>query len=245
MSQEMFENKQAVINAISEVAEPSIPVAIAVQEAEDLYQWCLADKEQLTNAGLDWNFVTDLPMRTGALRYLQSLWRKEYQSFEDAQKEWAEKSPLVFELHDDLIHHFYHAYYAIPDLYSKVQKIADGSGNADMVQDLSDLAVLGKGNPAPLQKIKLDMELLNAAATKSAEMATLLAKANGARMSDNKTKIIRDKAYAHLKEAVDEIRRNGQYVFYRDPSKMKGYVSRYLKQQNHRVRTNKKETNPE
>lgn len=232
MSKEQFDLKRVAIEAITdeENVSPTMPVAIALQEAEDLYEWCQTDKEVLAKAGLDLAFIDDLPARVGACRYTQSMWQKEYKSIEDSQKEWLAKSPAAYELRDDILHHFFHAYRKNPDLLSKVQKIAEGNSHADMIQDLSDMAVLGTGNPEPLTAISFDMNLLDISAETSAAMAELLAKSNGARLSDNKLKILRDKAYTYVKQAVDEIRHHGQYVFWRNEERKKGYVSRYVKQ---------------
>ena len=231
MSKENYDAKLPVIDAIPEkvVVSPNLPVAVALQEAEDLLEWCKDHKEKLVKADLDWALVEDLPQRIGACRYSQSQWQKEYKSMEDAQKEWNQKSPDAYALRDDLLHHFFRAFRKMPDLTGRVQKIAEGSGHADMLQDLSDLAVLGKANTEPLTKIGLNLGLLDQAATTSEQLAVLLAKANGARLSDNSLKIIRDKAYTHMKEGIDEIREAGQYVFYRNEDRKKGYVSAYTK----------------
>ena len=34
---------------------------------------------------------------------------------------------------------------------------------------------------------------------------------------------MRDKAYTHLKQAVDQVRECGQYVFWRNEARLKGY----------------------
>jgi hypothetical protein len=232
MSKQQFELKQAAIEAISEkqVLSPNLPVDVALQESEDLYVWCQTDKDLLVKSGLDWKLVEDLPLRTGACRYIQSQWQKEYRSLEEAQKEWSQKSPAAYELRDELIHHFYHAYFKQPDLYGRTQKIAEGHTHADMIQDLSDLAALGKANTTPLQAICIDLSLLDRAETMSEQMAVLLANSNGKKLEDNKLRLLRDKAYFHMKEAVDEIRRCGQYVFWRDEQRHKGYISRFIKQ---------------
>ena len=70
-----------------------------------------------------------------------------------------------------------------------------------MIQDLSDLSVLGKANQP------------------------LLAAMNGERAENNSAKTIRDKAYTLLKKAVDEIREAGKYVFWKNPDRLKGYYS--------------------
>jgi len=134
-------------------------------------------------------------------------------------------------LRDNLLHDFFHAYFRFPDLYARTQKIAEGDSNADMIQDLSDLAALGKANPEPLLAISFDETQLDAAAETSEQMAVLLANANGDKLTNNDLRLLRDKAYTHMKEAVDEIRRCGQYVFWKDEQRMKGYVSQYYKKQ--------------
>ncbi len=234
MSKEDYDVKQSAIEAIGkdDVKEPDMPVSVALQEAEDLKEWCLSDKEALIKAGLDWTLVDDLPQRIGACRYIQSQWQKDFLTQEEAQKEWKLQSPAAYSLRDELVHHFLHAFHAIPDLLGKTQKIADGSGHPDMIQDLSDLSVLGKANPEPLKKINLDITLLDKAAVLSEEMASLLAKANGQKLGDNNLKITRDKAYTYMKLAVDEIRRNGKYAFWRTPEREKGYVSKFYQKKN-------------
>lgn len=229
MSKEQFDAKKPEIEAVTNPLTPNIPVDVALQESEDLWVWCMADKTKLTAAGLNWSLVEDLPARTGACRYIQSQWQKDYKSLEEAQKEWKLKSPEAYAMRDELLHHFFYAYYNSPDLYAKTQKIAEGNSHADMVQDLSDLAALGKAYPQPLQAISLDLFVLNQAEALSDEMAALLAKVNGNKLEDNKLRILRDKAYTFMKTAVDEIRRCGQYVFWRDEMRSKGYISQFLK----------------
>ena len=233
MSKEQFDLKQDIIEAIpnDQAVYPNIPVYTALQESEDLIVWCIPDKDRLIKASLDWLLAEDLPVRTGALRYIQSQWQKEYKSVKDAQKEWKQQSPGAFQLRDNLLHDFFHAYFRFPDLYARTQKIAEGDSNADMIQDLSDLAALGKANPEPLQAISFDETQLDAAAETSEQMAVLLANANGDKLTNNDLRLLRDKAYTHMKEAVDEIRRCGQYVFWKDEQRMKGYVSQYYKKQ--------------
>ncbi len=231
MSKAQFDQLLPTLEKIPEkqVSYPNIPVDVALQESEDLLVWCQSDKEKLTQSGLDWLIVKDLPVRTGACRYCQSQWQKDYRSVEEAQKEWALKSPDAYVLRNDMIHHFLHAYYKMPDLYARTQKIAEGSGHADMIQDLSDIAALGKANPQPLVAINIDLSLLDKSETTSTEMAVLLANSNGKKMEDNKLRLLRDKAFMHMKEAVDEIRRCGQYAFWKDEQRHKGYISKYNK----------------
>ncbi len=234
MSQEDYNAKLSAFTALpkEEIKIPNMPVAEAIQEAENLVAWCEDDQAGLTNAGLDWLLVGDLSVRAGACRYAESIWGKEFRTREDAQKEWKAKSPVAFDLRDVLVHDFLFAFREHPDLKSKVQAIAEGGSNADMLQDLSDLSVLGKENQALLEAIGSDVTKLDTAAQNAGELSALLAQANGEADDNGDTKILRDKAYSYMKAAVDEIRATGQHVFWRDEDRLKGYVSYYHKRKN-------------
>ena len=194
--------------------------------------WCKDDKVKLTKAGLDWQLVDDLPFRAGACRYAQSIWAKESKSQEEAEKEWKAKSPAAFDLSDRIVHHLTFAFRKESELLSKVQLIREGYSRADKLQDLSDASVLGKDNVELLKAIGFDLKLLDEAATQADELSVVLARANGESGNDADAKDIRDRAYTYMKMAVDEIRATGQYVFWRDEDRKKGYVSSYFRKMN-------------
>ena len=234
MSDQLINEKLNELNSITdmETGRPTIPVMVFLQEAEDLFLNCNKDKEELVRAGLAWTLAEDLPLRIDALRTSQSKWIAEYKSYQECQEEWKIASPLAFNLRDELVHHFYHALFKMPNEYAKVRRIADGGSNADMIQDLSDLAELGSRHINELQAIGLDLTLLETARSKSFELAELLAKVNGTKIDSNPAFITRNKAFIHLKEAVDEIRRVGQYVFWRNEVKFAVYSSNYYRNVN-------------
>jgi hypothetical protein len=127
-------------------------------------------------------------------------------------------------------------------LMARVAEIAEGATHADMVQDLNDLAILGTNNAALLGAIGFDTEKLLEAAQKSDTMANLLALANGDKAEQNDSKKIRDKAFAYLKERVDEIREAGKYLFWKNEKRYIGYVSKYWADQNRAKQAVAKET---
>jgi hypothetical protein len=210
-----------------DVMYPNLPVDVFLQEAENLFHWVSDDKDEIVATGLNWELVEQLPVRAGACREAQSLWNNEYQARQDAEKLWKEQSPLAYDLRDRLVHSFLYAFRDEPDLRARVAEISEGGGHADMIQDLNDLATLGKNNQDALQAINFDMSELDKAAEMSDNMADLLAQANGDKFKENEKKIIRDKAYTHLKELVDEVRECGKYVFWRNPDRLRGYASAY------------------
>lgn len=229
-----YNAKLAEIEAIpdAEAVVPLIPVEVALQEAENLHHWSLDDAAALQVVGITTNMIEELPVRAGACREAQSIWNKDYRSQQEAQKQWAEQAPEAYAFRDDLLASMRFAYRKDEALLSRVRAIAEGGGHADMIQDLNNIAVLGRENPDPLTAIGFDLAQLDLAATRSDELADLLAEANGDKADPNQSKLIRDKAYTHLKALVDEIREAGKYVFRNDTRRFKGYVSDYWRKQN-------------
>ena len=230
-SYEDYAAKIAAIEAIpdDQLKSPNMPVDVFLQEVENTVKWVQDDKDKLVAAGLDWTLVDDMPVRAGALREAQSLWYKESFALEEAQKEWNDKSPDAYDLRDTLLHVFRYAFRNEADLTSRIAAIADGSGHADMIQDLNDLSLLGKDHTDLLTAVGFDITLLDSAATTSAEMAALLSQATVDRTGEKAERIIQDKAYIYLKQVLDEVRACGQFVFWRDDARLKGYVSQYFK----------------
>lgn len=230
MSKENFETLKGSIEAIqpADTLIPNMPVEVFLQEASDLQEWSRQDQEKLIAVGVDKANFDTLEVRIGALRYAQSVWNKDQYTKEEAQQEWDELSPLAYDLKNEIEHAFRFAFRKRQDLLNKVQGVEEGSGNADLVQDLSDLSALGMANLPLLKAINFDEAKLDKAASDASDLSILLAKANGERREDSSPKITRDKAYTYLKQATDEIYEAGKYVFWKDEARKKGYLSNYL-----------------
>lgn len=211
------------------VKDPNLPVDEFLQESEDLFHWLQPDKEKIVAAGVPVELIDEMPERAEALREAQAWWIKELNVRSEYQDVWDDESPEAFDFRDALIHAFRYAYRHHPDILGRISYIDEDYSNADMIQDLKNLSVLGKSNPKPLKAIGFDMELLEKASKLSDEMADVLARSNGDTQSDHEAKDLRDRAYTHLKEAVDEVRECGKYLFWRDEDRLKGYSSSYMR----------------
>ena len=224
---ESFNSKLAEWRAIptEKVLIPGMPVMNFIQEAEDLEDWGRKDLAELAVAGITEAHFDDLKIRLESCREAQSRWRKEKQ----AELDWSAQAPEAFALKEELLHIFRFAFRKNESLLGVVSQIAEGAGNDDMIQDLNDLSVLGLDNIDLLTAISFDVRKLEVAANMSTDMGNLLAIANGTRQGSNEAKDLRDRAYTHLKELIDEIRAAGKYVFWKNPDRLKGYNSSYWK----------------
>jgi|GEM_PF-202203 len=231
-NREDYEKKLQVITTIGndQIKTPHhIPVEVYIQEAKTLYYWAQEDKEALTFVGLSWELVEDLPIRIGALIQAEASWYLRRNTGNEAAEKWANQSPLAYDLKKQLMKVFFYAFRKHPDLLAALRNIGKGKGHASMIQGLNDLVALGEGNAELLEAVRFDMMLLDKADQTSDEMAALLAEVTTYRNTANKAKKIRDQAYTHLKEAVDEIFRCGQFVFRDNKERFRGYRSEHLR----------------
>ncbi|MCG6190684.1 hypothetical protein [Maribellus maritimus] len=224
---EDFEQWKEVIENVpaKDVKLPNLPVDDFVASTETLAVDANEDRDALAAAGLDVTLIDELTPMSGALRYCQANWMSIFRAREEAQNQWKEQSPGAFEFRDELLHNFSFAYRNIGDVKKKVMRIREGGSNADMVQDLLELAVLGEKYPAPLTAINFDLEKLAQSRALSHSMSELLAASNGAAGEGNDVKVLRDKAYTLLADKARIIREYGQYVFWKDENKLKRYYA--------------------
>ena len=209
------------------VKAPDMPVDVFNQEAENLYQVAVSDKEDLMARGLEEETIELLAKAAGACRYAEAAWNKERNEKQAAEREWKEKSPGAYSLRSDLLSELEFAFYEDHELQSAIDRIRDGNGDADMIQDLMDLSVLGKDHLEKLQETGFDAAMLDQAENMADQMSVLLARANGTKDSNSESKEIRDKAYSYLKELVSEVRRYGKFVFRKDEEHAAKYASAY------------------
>lgn len=81
-------------------------------------------------------------------------------------------------MHNQLLQIFRFVFRKNLVLLCQASAIADGSGHADMSQDLNDIAVLRKANTKLLTVIGFDLSLLNTTAATDNEVVNLLAAGN-------------------------------------------------------------------
>ncbi|MCK3685164.1 hypothetical protein [Maribellus sp. YY47] len=216
--------KDAIANfPLEDVKLPNTPIDEYVVSVNTLAIDANEDRDVLAGAGMDVNLIDELTPLSGALSYLQAEWMGIFRARENAVVEWKEQSPPAFSFRDELLHDFSFAYRNREDVRKKVARIREGSSNADMVQDLLEIAVLGEKYPEPLESINFDRGKLSQARTLSHSLSELLAAANGAADDGNATKTLRDKAYSLLFQKDSTIREYGRYVFWKDEDRLSRY----------------------
>ncbi|SFE59237.1 hypothetical protein [Thermophagus xiamenensis] len=231
MSRKEFEQLLPLLEDIpeKEVIRPHIPVAVELQEAENLYWWCQNDKEPLVASGLDWSVVESLPERTDACRYAESVWKQYYHSRKERNSLLRKKIREGFALRTRLLQFFDFAFRNDSGWKGKSRAIKNSRKNVAMIQHLIDLSVIGKANAKILEAISFDMSLLDAAVRKSEELAYMYAQHNDEVAKQNRLMDLRNRSYTYLKQAMITIREHGRFAFRDCPGRRKGYISHYRK----------------
>jgi hypothetical protein len=204
-----------------------MPIGIYLQECEKLHTRASADLPNLTAVGMTAELLAKLLPYTGALRTAESNWAELNTVRDDAKEAWKAEWPAFIEFRNDLIENMDFAYRNSEPLLKRLAIIKDGDSQADAVQDMTNLSVLGKANLAPLEAIYFDATLLNKAAEDADRMGGLLGAVNGEMYVEDEIKVIRDQAFTLTKQVVDEIRKYGRFVFRNDPKIAKSYSSKY------------------
>jgi hypothetical protein len=215
------------------------PVHVFLQEAVNLYHASLDDMEILLSGGLRRELVEDLPARISALREAEGIWIAS--QIDDAQTKSfrAKKTAEALSYRERLLRtlRFVHGdTQIIMRLYAAARR---DKSSAALVQSLCDLAAAGRelmpGKPDSI----ITAELLDEAVEKAADLAKILACGATEKLAGSRELNIRNRAYTHLREAVDEVRRHGKFVFHEEPVKKKRYSSDYMRKARRRSEAKK------
>tara|TARA_R110001583_G_scaffold48896_2_gene153010 strand:+ start:15306 stop:16052 length:747 start_codon:yes stop_codon:yes gene_type:complete len=217
-----------------------MPIGIYIHEIDGLHTRASIDLPQLIAAGMPPELIDKMLARTNGLRTAQCNWEEQSTQRQQAIKIWKTESPAIYALRADLIENMTFAYRNNADLLRKLKAIKKGNSHADAVQDLANLALLGRANSSPLQAIHFDITLCDKASEEATKMGRLLGQVGGQMYVDDELKVFRDKAFSLLKEAVDEVRSYGRFVFRKNSDLQKSYTSKYIRERNHKYRKKQK-----
>lgn len=207
-----------------------MPYQVYINEAEGLHTRASLDIALLDKYNLTLDDLNRLLVCTGALRTAQSNWEAKRSAKKKAGDLWNLEAPELFRFRDEMADHMEFALRDNPTALEIVKKIKEGTSRSDAIQDLADLAVLGKDNIKALTAIKYEIGLLDKASEKADYFAGLLGDINGRMYFEDDIKLVRDKAYTLCKEIVNKIRSYGKFVFRNNPVKQKAYASKYSRE---------------
>jgi hypothetical protein len=207
----------------------TLPVIAILQEGREL-QGVMRRLGQrvLANSRLDPALADSLPARIEALDAADARWSdlRTYQLPSSRRKLRLQAE----ELRGDSITSLRHFLPQNPQVQARVNQIAEGTGLADLIDDLKKLSVLVGEQSAALQRADLPpkaSEKLLSFAQKLDEATTEAASASAGTDEARAAQGLRNRAYWYLREAIDEIRECGRHALRKEPALAKHFRSSY------------------
>ena len=190
-----------------EIKVPYMSVDIYIQEADNLWHWCIDDKDALLSVGMNPEIIESLPVRINALRKAQAIWKKVQLEQHENMKKWKKMKKESIQLKQELLSSFRFAFYGDEFLLKKVKEISKGNTNSDHIMDLLKLATLGDNNRELLSAINFDFSLLKKAEEINAIESELRGMINITRKGPNPEKETRDRLHStkHPGQTLDGI----------------------------------------
>ena len=236
---------QADLDALSPdaIEKPSIPVDTAYREARQILDLCRqpAEAERFTKVGLKTAFFDRFAQRVEGLREAQQTWTKRYDrdahttAINEAVEQATEQRAYALDACD------YHLR-RDPQAQVVLATIRQGEGHDDLVFDTGALAGLMRDKKEAFAKDEtIDVEatatqLEGAGATLSDLVTDTDADITRARALDT-----RDRAYTLMDEDLGEIRHAARWVYRRDATLRRQFVSDYTRRLQRRSLTRRQQ----
>lgn len=198
----------------ADVDAPSLPIAVALQEAVDLAKVVEQPetRERLLAVGLHVETLDQLPISIGAAREAQARWVLVRDGAKSPQQTALEAQGA--RLRTRVARACRWNLRGRPQATATLEAILAGDGLPDLIQDLLDLAGLVEAQPDAFANDST-FDPVAAAADARAVAHSISEGLSEARADQAKrdAKLLRDRAYTHLDDQVSSIRAAGRYAF--------------------------------
>ncbi|MFA8299725.1 MAG: hypothetical protein ACEPOV_06165 [Hyphomicrobiales bacterium] len=225
-----------------QIKRPNMPTEKAVQEAETQHTVAKRYEKQLLDVGLTTETIDELKTRAGILSQAEAEWRINNNAHQDAVKNWDDAKDRAIELRKKLNRSFRHAYESEDRIMGRIREFCKGTGDENLIQDLSEFGRLGKANPSQLEAINFELSNLDDAIELHDNMRTLHAAYQDQKYKQREYKDIRDRAFTYMKLSLDAVRKSGKYAFADNPRIAQEFTSEY--DRSHRRKKQDDENDP-
>lgn len=218
---------------------PTLPVAIFLQEASDLYTFASTEpvRRKLLAVGLESRHIDEMPEKIERLRALESLWiLGRDRSRPEALRALAEQAETEYS---DLWASARYALRNDPSLLALANELPDGSTQAQVIQGLSDMATLIARNRPAFDAINLEAGREDRARALGQQLQLAQSRYEASDAGDELLDL-RDRAFGDLDQSVDEVRAAGLYAFRKDKDLLYRFRSNYFLKSARRTRSRDK-----
>jgi hypothetical protein len=222
-----FYNSQGGKIMAAQTGAIKLPVAVLIQQAEDLKVICEKDRERLIAAGFKWKEYQELLKGMDASKKLETSWKIYRQDYKGRTEALCITTRECMKLRAELWEHL-DFYYRRNEMPRAVPGVSRKRSRADVAQDLMDLSALYEkaiqGTPEAMKNKHLPAE----GRRMSGILLKSIAKHANDRPSISDLKKKRDEAILSLYKMMNSIRTAGRFAFRDDKDRAKAYANNYF-----------------
>lgn len=208
---------------------PTIPIAIYLQEAENLAVWAFDDLDSLSKVGISSAHIEDLKDRIEVCRTFQTEWLKLKKIKPKEQKLWEDTRQQAIEMRGGLIPIYRYAFRNDNPALKDLKSINKKNRTAELVSTLINLCRIGNTYSELLEKISFDFNQLETTKELAYKLQDQRSVYVAITPERDKIKSLRDQSYTYLKHLLDEIKNAGKFVFADNKERLQGYHFMYYK----------------
>ncbi len=245
MSKEILSNLRPTLLSIpaAEVDPPTMPVEVATKEARITALHCGDDAAALTRFKIDGIAMSkEIEIAAEVTDAAEAAWDVVAVTRTEHEEEWQAIKPKAYEMRDDYIDllEFIFENEQMDQALAVVHEIAEGTGDADMAQDLEKLHQLTVIHAEKLAEYEVTIEDIAAIGAMYQDVNILMASATVDRTRSKDELDLRNRAYTHMMKLVNKTRKAGKIAFKHDEKRRKRYRSEYRSQRNRVAYANRK-----
>lgn len=217
---------------------PDMPVGVAIAEFASLARLAGTVGKALTKVGITAAQIETLGRMAARLRLIETAWQRARAAVKLGGGE-RQKLAEAEALDRKLLAGGRWALRKDAEAQAELSRIAEGSGLADTIQDLRDLATFWAAHPAELRNTDISQKDL----TRAAALADTLGSAAEKEASSLDAAAaldLRNRCFWAADELAGELREAGRYAFRLEPKVAAKFVSRYRATLNRRSRSKAK-----
>lgn len=214
---------------LNNIIAPTVPIAIYLQESENLVVWASDDVNELKKVGITSAHINDLKERIDACRSLQTEWLKLKKIKPSTQKNWEKVQRSAISIRKELLLKYKYAFRNNEHALHEIKKLSRKNTAAQLVATLASLYRIGSKYHDLLENISFDFSQLKTIEKLADEVRETSSEYRVSFPEKDKIKTLRDKSYTYLKHLADEIKNAGKFVFAKNNERLKGYEIAYFK----------------
>jgi hypothetical protein len=201
----------------------SIPIRPFIQIAATIVELAKRDAQELTKTNYDVAKIDRLELLVELLRVTSAQYNDIKFEQPAQSRKFKQLRQKAKDLRADILAAMDLAFAEDQNLLGKLAKIREGDSAADLIQDLSDIAVIAGKNAELLKAINFDLASIDTIPDLCTQLSQLLAQSTLDKSARPVEKTDLDRIYDQLEKMLVEVNRVGRYTFRDD----QGYATTY------------------